>query len=83
MSDYYNFQQLAQMLGIAEARIQELQGRGLLQPTVKNGRSFVSSQQAYRLRVAVRMANKNKIDLVEAFAKVEESWVAHANTLKS
>jgi len=82
MADYYNFQQLTQTLGISEARINELQEKGLLQPTIKNGRSFLSSQQAYRLRVAVRWANKNKIDLVEAFAKVEEHWVAHANTPK-
>jgi hypothetical protein len=82
MADYYNFQQLTQTLGISEARIKELQEKGLLQPTIKNGRSFLSSQQAYRLRVAVRWANKNKIDLVEAFAKVEERWVAHANTPK-
>jgi phage terminase Nu1 subunit (DNA packaging protein) len=82
MADYYNFQQLAQMFGIAEASITELQGKGFLQPTVKNGRSFLSSQQAYRLRVAIRWADKNKIDLLEAFERVEKRWLAHANTLK-
>ena len=75
MADHYNFQQLTQTLRISEARIKELQEKGLLQP-------FLSSQQAYRLRAAVRWAHKNKIDLVEAFAKVEERWVAHANTPK-
>jgi DNA-binding transcriptional MerR regulator len=82
MADYYNFQQLAQTLGISEASIKELQEKGLLQPTVEKGRSFFSSQQAYRLRVAVRWANKNKIDLVEALSKVEERWAAHANAPK-
>ena len=82
MADYFNFQQLAQMLGIAEASITELQRKGFLQPTVKNGRSFFSSQQAFRLRVALRWANKNKTDLLEAFARVEERWIAHASTLK-
>ncbi len=80
MADYYNFQQLAQTLGISGASITELQDKGFLQPTIKNRRSFLCSQQAYRLRVAVRWANKNKIDLVEALAKVEERWVAHANS---
>ena len=83
MADYYNIQQLAQMLGIAETSISELQKKGFLQPTVKNGRSFLTSQQAHRLRVAVRWASKNKIDLVEAVAKVEERWIAHADTLKN
>jgi len=78
MPDYYTSQQLAQTLGIAEATITELQTKGLLQPTVKDGRSFFSSQQAYRLRAAVRWARKGKMDLPEAFARVEERWLAHA-----
>ena len=82
MPDYYNSQQLAQLLGIAEATITELQRKGLLQPTVKDGRSFLSSQQAYRLRAAVRWAGKYKIDLQEAFAKVEERWIAQSTALK-
>ena len=42
MADYYTPQQLAQKLGIAEATITELQSSGLIQPTVKDGRSFLS-----------------------------------------
>jgi DNA-binding transcriptional MerR regulator len=82
MPDYYTSQQLAQTLGIAEATITELQRKGLLQPTVKDGKSFLSSQQAYRLRAAVRWARKDKIDLQEAFAKVEERWLAQSSGLK-
>jgi hypothetical protein len=82
MPDYYTSQQLAQTWGIAEATITELQRKGLLQPTVKDGKSFLSSQQAYRLRAAVRWARKDKIDLQEAFAKVEERWLAQTSGLK-
>jgi DNA-binding transcriptional MerR regulator len=82
MADYYTPQQLAQKLGIAEATITELQSNGLIQPTVKDGRSFLSSQQAYRLRAALRWARKDKIDLKEAFARVEERWLAQSNALK-
>ena len=82
MPDYYNSQQLAQLLGIEEATIMELQRKGLLEPTVKDGRSFLSTQQAYRLRAALRLASKNKIDLLEAFAKVEERWLAQSSSLK-
>jgi hypothetical protein len=39
MPDYYTSHQLAQTLGIAEAAITALQTKGLLQPTVKDGRS--------------------------------------------
>jgi predicted site-specific integrase-resolvase len=82
MADYYTPQQLAQKLGIAEATITELQSNGLIQPTVKDGRSFLSSQQAYRLGAALRRARKDKIDLQEAFARVEERWLAQSSALK-
>ena len=77
MSDFYSSQQLAQTLGIAEATIAELQAKGLLQPTVKDRRFFFSSRQAHCLRAAVRWARRDKIDLQEAFACVEERWLAH------
>jgi len=82
MPDYYTSQHLAQLLGIAEATITELQSKGWLQPMMKDGKSFLSSQQAYRLRAAVRWARKDKLDLQEAFAKVEERWLAHTSATK-
>jgi DNA-binding transcriptional MerR regulator len=80
--DYYTSQQLAQTLGIAEDTIVELQTKGLLEPTVKDGRSFFSAQQAHCLRAAVRWARKDKIDLQEAFACVEQRWLAHTSAPK-
>jgi DNA-binding transcriptional MerR regulator len=82
VADYCTFQQLAQTLGIAETSIRELQAKGLLQPTVKNGRTYFSSQQAYRLRAAVRQAHRDRIDFEEAFAKVEERWLAYVSSTK-
>ena len=79
MPDYYSFQQLAQTLGIAEATIAELQAKGLLQPTVKDGSSFFSAGQAHCLRAAVRWARRDKIDLQKALACVEERWLAHTS----
>src|SRR5258708_12558319 len=81
--DYYTSQQLAQTLGIAEATITELQTKGILQPAVKDGRSFFSAQQAHCLRAAVRWARKAKIDLQKAFASVEERWLAHPTPPKA
>jgi len=82
MPDYYTSQQLAQNLGIAEVTITELQRKGLLQPTIKDGKSFLSSQQVYRLRAAIRSARKDKIDLLEAFEKVEQRWLAQTSGMK-
>jgi len=82
MADYYNIQQVAQILGIDENSVSELQDKGLLQTTVKDGRSFLSSQQARRLRTAVRWARRDKMDLQEAFTKVEERWIARNSASK-
>lgn len=82
MPDYYTLQQLSQKLAIPEVTIRELNTKGLLQPTEKNGRSYISARQAYRLGVAVRWARKDEIDLQEAFAKVEERWRAQTSPLK-
>ena len=82
MADYYTLQQASQTLGITEARLAELQKKGLLVPTVKDGRSFLSSQQLYRLRVAIRWARKVKNDLNEVLRKVDEHWVARSDTRK-
>ena len=79
MADYYSSHQLAQTLGIAEAAITEFQAKGLLQPTVKDGRSFFSARQAHCLRAAIRWARKDKVDLQEAFTRVEERWLAHTS----
>lgn len=82
MPDYYTSQQLAQTLAIGEATIAELQTKGLLQPTVKDGRHFFSAQQAHCLRAAIRWARKDKINLQNAFACVEERWLAHTSAPK-
>lgn len=71
MADYYSPEQLAQKLGLDEAAIAKLEAKGLLQPTVKDGRRFYSSRQAYHLRAAIRLVHKDKIALEEAFAQVE------------
>ncbi len=82
MPDFYTSQQLAQTLGISEATIIELQTKGLLLPTVKDGRSFFSSRQAHCLRAAVRWARNDKIHLQEAFGRVEERWLALTSATK-
>jgi len=82
MPDYYTVQQSAQTLGIAEAAITELQAKGLLQPTAKDGGSYFTSRQAHCLRAAVRWSRKGKMDLHEAFACVEQRWLAHTSAMK-
>jgi len=82
MPDCYTSQQFARTLGIGEATITALQTKGLLQPRVKDGGSFFPSRQAHCLRAALRSARKDNIDLQEAFARVDERWLAHTSATK-
>ena len=82
MADYYTSRQLAQRLGITELAIGELTADGLLQVTVKNGQTFFSSQQAYRLQMAMRWARREKMELKKGLACVEERWLARSGALK-
>lgn len=76
MSDYYTPAQLAQRVRVSEAEIRNLQQKGLLQATVKNGKTFYSSQQAYRLQAAVRWAKRDSVQLEKALSQVEDLWLA-------
>jgi DNA-binding transcriptional MerR regulator len=76
VADYYNPEQLAQKLGIAEDVLAELESKGLLQPKVNRGMRFFSSRQAHDLRVALRLAQKRKMNLEKAFARVEEEFLS-------
>ncbi|MGB9432614.1 MAG: hypothetical protein WBQ89_10260 [Candidatus Acidiferrum sp.] len=83
MADYYNFQQVAQICGIAESTLAQLHSKGLLESTVKRGRPFLSSQQVYRLRIALRYASKEKMDLQQALTRVEERWLTQTVALRN
>ncbi len=80
MADYYTPAQLALKLDITEAQIGELESKGLLHPKLKNGTRFFSSRQAHDLRVALRLARKQKLTLETAFARIEEFRLCQAST---
>jgi len=72
MADYYTPTQLALKVGISEAQIAELESKGLLQPSLKDGRRFFSSRQAHDLQVALRLARKQRVSLEQAFLRIED-----------
>ncbi len=80
MADYYPPEQLAQKLDLEESIIARLEAAGALQPTIKNGRKFFSSRQAYLLEAAVRLAHKSKIGLEEAVTRLECRWLAQTSS---
>jgi DNA-binding transcriptional MerR regulator len=83
VADYYTLEQLAQKLGITASVLAELELKGLLQPKLKDGRRFFPSRQMYELRLALRVARKQKLTLEEAFARVEDLRRCKAGTTGS
>jgi DNA-binding transcriptional MerR regulator len=83
VADYYTPAQLALKVGISEAQIAELESKGLLHPKLKDGRRFFSSHQGYELRLALRLARKQKLTLETAFARVEDLRLCQASTTGS
>jgi len=83
VADYYTPAQLALKLGIGESQISELESKGLLHPKLKDGRRFFSSHQAYELRLALRLARKQKLTLEKAFARVENLRLFRVGTAGS
>jgi DNA-binding transcriptional MerR regulator len=83
VADYYTPAQLALKLGISEEQIAELESKGLLHPKLKDGRRFFPSHQAYELRLALRLAHKQKLTLEKAFARVEYLRLCRAGTIVS
>jgi len=71
VADYYTPAQLALKVDITEARIAQLESKGLLHPKFKDERRFFSSHQMYELRLALRVARKQKLTLEKAFEMVE------------
>jgi hypothetical protein len=83
MPDYYNYQRVVQISGVTETTLVELQQHGFLEPTVKAGKLFLSSHQMYRLPLALNKARTDKINLLEAFKKLEERWIAPDTSLRN
>ncbi len=78
VADYYTPAQLAVKLGISEARIAELESKGVLDAKLKNGKLFFSSRQAHDLHVALRLARKQRVSLERALERVEEMHLCQA-----
>ncbi len=79
MADYYTLEQLSVKLCISEAEVEKLEARGFLQPIVKDGRRFYSARQAYRLRAALQLARKQKMDLEAAYMQVGARRLHHVS----
>ncbi|HTZ48611.1 MAG TPA: MerR family transcriptional regulator [Verrucomicrobiae bacterium] len=76
IADYYTPEQIARRFNISSAQVARLSQIGLLRPTIKNERTFYSSQQVYKLDVAVRQVKAEHLSLEQAIDEVDKRWMA-------
>lgn len=74
MSGYYTLGQLAQRVKLSATEIGRLLQEGLLEPTIKNGRTFLSSKQVYRLQ-AGRCDSSAPVALSTRVVAVSENYL--------
>jgi DNA-binding transcriptional MerR regulator len=76
IADYYTPEQIARRFKLSSAQVARLSQIGLLRPTIKNERTFYSSQQVYKLEVALRQVHAEHLSLEEAINDVDKRWMA-------
>jgi hypothetical protein len=76
IADYYTPEQIARRFNLSHAQMARLSQIGLLHPTIKNEKTFYSSQQVYKLEAAVRQVNAEHLSLEEAINEVDKRWMA-------
>jgi DNA-binding transcriptional MerR regulator len=76
IADYYTPEQIARRFKLSNDQVARLSQIGLLRPTIKNERTFYSSQQVYKLEVAVRQVKAEHLSLEEAINEVDKRWMA-------
>jgi len=70
MPDYFLPEHLAMKLGISLEELLQFEARGVIKGIPKNGRTYYSSQDAYRLRGVLHLMRKKGLEMEEARARV-------------
>jgi DNA-binding transcriptional MerR regulator len=70
MPDYYLSEHLAAKLGLSLEELLRYEAQGVIKRIVRKGRTYYSSQDAYRLRGVLDLMRKKGLDLEEARARV-------------
>jgi len=70
MPDYFLAEHLATKFGLSPEDLLGLETRGVIKGISKHGRTYYSSQDAYRLKGVLHLMHKKGIGIEEARARV-------------
>lgn len=70
MPDYFLADSLATKLGLGWKELQEYEARGVIHSVIKEGRTYYSSQDFYRLKGILHFTRNKGLSLEEAQARV-------------
>lgn len=70
MPDYLLAERLAVKLGLSAEELHHFEARGVIKGIPKNGRTYYSSQDAYRLKAVLQLVRTKGLEVEEARAHV-------------
>ncbi|MFB3923734.1 MAG: MerR family transcriptional regulator [Terriglobia bacterium] len=70
MPDYMLAERLAVKLGLSPEELGSFEARGIIKGIAKNGRTYYSSQDAYRLKAVLQLVRTKGLAVEEARARV-------------
>lgn len=81
MSEFILAEQVAIKLDLMQDNLPEFESQGILKPVKKNGRTYYSSRDFYRLKGVLHFMRTNGLSIEEAQDRVANwNWFAQANS---
>jgi hypothetical protein len=81
MSEFILAEQMAMKLDLMEDKLPEFESQGIIKPVKKNGRTYYSSRDFYRLKGVLHFMRTNGLSIEEAQDRVANwNWFAQTTT---
>lgn len=81
MSEFLLAEQLATKLDLMESELSEFESQGIIKPVRKNGRTYYSSRDFYRLKGVLHFMRSNGLSVEEAQDRVANwDWFSQAQS---
>lgn len=71
MADYFLAEHFAAKLGLSQKELSDFEARGMIRRVAKNGRTYYSSQDFYRLKGVLHFIRNKRLSIEAARARVE------------
>lgn len=84
MSEFLLAEQLTAKLDLTQSDLSEFESQGIIKPVNKNGRTYYSSRDFYRLKGVLHFMRANGLSIEEAQDRVANwNWFPQAQSLSA